>query len=376
MRGQVSRQESERAERLGKRLNADIVVRATLAVGAAILLAGVGLIVSARLDGAARTNIGVGLMTGVIVGGALSSVEFGLEQRRRDHEERERDRQREDLIDYMQGSVARLIMLHARELYMTIYMFREPLNSSSIVGFRGREDAHLVVRGVQWVADLGDTDADWYRSARTVQAVDVAMLVGSHLAEREGMHLGDRLELLRFLTEEAASRISGTADFLSQTDSLKLAQDLADVASNLAVSATTLRLNEFLGSRAAQLPRLEPRPVDDDGVTYIEMPSTDLQFGRESVAYLIDQLRHRPGTRTSRVQVEQQRMIDQADDDAVAVERWRELLTGHSPNGAWEQRFASDSWLRRVLGAASEQVQWNYGLTGRSQSSSSGGGGQ
>ena len=180
----------------------DVRWSAVILLGLAVALIGVGFIVSAPLDADARNSIGVGLLTGVIVGGALTAVEYALERRGRIEKGQEAERQRRDLIDYANRLLARLVVRHARELYMSIYRIDEPDRSSdSLPGFRGREDSQLLVRGVQWVADKDETDPDWYKAPRTIESVDVLLLAGSQMAECETIQLhADGLTRLRYLS--------------------------------------------------------------------------------------------------------------------------------------------------------------------------------
>jgi hypothetical protein len=352
--------------------------RTALWVGAVVFICAVGvlgaaLVSTAPLDDQGRNNLGVGLLAGVVVGAALIVVGYALDKQRRANEEEQDERQRQGLLEYARGRLARLVQQYARELeWRTYRALQDALPAGSPPHFRGREDVRTVWRSILWISDIDQTDPHWYRDPATVECVDLTLLVSSHIIERHGGGPAEpaEFERLEFFTEDTASRLSGTADILSQLRSPDRAQRLADVSSTIQLAAVTLSVRDALGAAGVPpLPRVE-LDVDEDGVTHLEAPDAGTQFISQFLAYVVDLLQHGFGedrAAPSPLVVGSRRLIDSPDDDGIVRHRWPSLIRGsEAVEGLWAERYADGSWLRKALKYGSERASWSWGVDSNS----------
>ena len=227
-------------------------------------------------------------------------------------------------------------------------------------------------RSILWISDIDQTDPHWYRDPATVERVDLTLLVASHIIERHGGGPVEpaEFERLEFFTVDTASRLSGTADILSQLRSPDQAQRLADVSSTIQLAAVTLSVRDALGEAGVPpLPRAE-LDVDEDGVTHLEAPDAGTQFISEFLAYVVDLLRHGFGedrAAPSPLLVGSRRLIDSPDNDEIVQHRWPSLIRGsEAVEGLWAERYADGSWLRKALKYGSERASWSWGVDSNS----------
>lgn len=342
-------------------------------LAAAIILLGLGLIVSTwPLDSGDIVELGAGLVTGGLIGIALTAFESALERRRTAQADRKVEQQGSDLIDYAHSLLGRLVVRHAQALY--VLLLASPLQqadrSVNLEGTKVPRD--LLLRGVQWAADKDEDEAAWYRNPRTVESIDAVLQTGVDLAKIENSQLGEsHLEILLFHTEETADRLTKTADYLSQGGHPNAARTVVDCASNLRGAIMALPLSDFVGQREIQLPRADPQ-TDENGVVHIRMGSgmdTGLQFLSESVCYIANQLRNElpdatDGSAVAKLKAEAspRRVIDSLTNDEIVRLRWGRLLSASENNNLWSTRFEEGSWLRRALEVASAQVRWSWGV--------------
>lgn len=342
----------------------------------AVGVLGAALVATAPFDDQGRDNLGVGLLTGVVVGAALIAVEYALDKQRRANEEDQDDLQRQGLLEYARGRLAGLVQQYARELEWRTY---RTLQDASFAGspphFRGREDVRAVWRSLLWISDIDQTDPHWYRDAATVERVDLTVLVASHIIERHGggPAAPTEFERLQFFNVDAASRLSGTADILSQLRSPDRAQRLADVSSTIQLAAETLSVRDAVGTAGVPpLPRAELE-VDNEGVTHLEAPDAGTQFIRQFLAYVVDLLLRGFGedpSAPSTLLVGSHRLIDSPDDDRIVRHRWPSLIRGsEAVEGLWAERYADGSWLRKALEYGADRTSWSWGVDSNSPES-------
>src|SRR5437762_287331 len=87
--------EQEAAAGRGGRARAWVLVGAAVGVG----LGGLALVLSAPLNGSARTGLGSGLITGLIVGVAVAAIQWTVESRRVARELEEKERQHRTMYE-------------------------------------------------------------------------------------------------------------------------------------------------------------------------------------------------------------------------------------------------------------------------------------
>lgn len=402
----VTNKRTERSEQFGFR-GPVVVAMVALVVAGAV---GIALVWWANLDTPDRRNsLGVGLLTGVVAGGAVLWVEFALNKSRRAAERAEEEEKRADLVAYSTRELARLIPRYARVLEALLYRIlghaQEAAREVGAAppGFIG--DVRTIWMSVMSISNIDQTRPDWYEDSEFLERVDVTLLVATHLieftdehvvasiesadtvagepvetpgayraeeasaypadedveesAERGGASPSDDLELepWRLAALDVAARISGTADILSQFRAPDRAQRLAHVASNITLAAETLDVNYVLGSRG--VPPL-PHYVDSHGTSIPVGGRNPVTFMQQFVPYVVDLVRtgiakEQPATPG--------RLIDRPDDDEIALQRWPSLIRSHEAvDGLWRERYAQGSWLRRALQTGAEDTSWSWGL--------------
>jgi hypothetical protein len=308
-----------------------------------VALIGIILISTAPMNGEARNNLGVGLLTGVIVGLALVGTEYALDRRREARALALAASQRIGFVESARLSIADLVVAHVQHLAMKLMSTSDiPDARAQPAGWQGESDKSLVVRGLMWVAELPAQDPTWWRTPRKLAAVDAIFLTATDVAERCGLHVSaDELNAMAFETDRAVSRISIAAERLSESGDPYSAHELDRLSDEL-----------LSGEVRTDLPDLgDWGTADFDSIITVGGAFHNM---REFVAYLIDQL-----------------WVDQASDegaqewrnreDDVAIQRWGELLTD-TPTGAirWGDRFLDGSWLRALLEQASTEIRATF----------------
>jgi hypothetical protein len=126
---------------------------AILLVGFAALV-GIVLIATSAFDDPNRNNLGVGLLTGVVVGIPLIGVESALDTRRADREQDDVHRRRLSLRESAAISLASLAIDYVEQLAIVLMQSQDlPDSRAQPAGWRGAEDKSLVVRALMGLPD-------------------------------------------------------------------------------------------------------------------------------------------------------------------------------------------------------------------------------
>jgi hypothetical protein len=204
-------------------------------------------------------------------------------------------------------------------------------------GFRDGDLAE-VHRVLQWLSDVAGAGTDWWRDLRDLVTVDAAIWIASDLLDRltppdpahplpdgilDRLHERRRTAVLELVGIAERQHEMGYADDADGTTDLVRALYATDVP-----KAYTVPLDSYT--------RLE------DGVEIIG--GRPFEFARSEVSYIVDHLR------PDRISVNGFGEPRELDPLPASRYRWGRLLeTSDDASTAWQQRFAENSWFRRVM---------------------------
>ncbi|MGW2288561.1 hypothetical protein [Streptomyces phaeochromogenes] len=334
-----------------------------LILGAAALAAtGLALVLSAPLDGAARTGLGSTLLTGLIIGISVSGIERGIEARRVAAERRRDEEQYEAMLDLARNGLGGLMAAYVWAYWWLLLPYSDDPNfvTNLPAGFRN-EDSREVHRGLQWLREMMGADQSWWRDQTLREAADALSFVATDLLERtsfreilteEGQRqnpaawqsVQESLRLIEIARERAVERLEGVAQRLAQAGDSQRALRIDGQVEALVLP------DFFMWVYAPTLDRLETR----DGETELDRPLSSV---RTEVAWIVDQLRPDP------IAANEYGEPAVANAPEHAVYRWSHLFDVHEgAEGAWDRRFSQGSWLRRIFARAGTDLRARFGL--------------
>jgi hypothetical protein len=314
-------------------------------------LVGVVLIATAPFDGPSRNNVGVGLLTGVIVGVALMGFENMLDRRREKREQEALKKRREGFLESSKISLSLLIVDYAAQLVLVLMNDDgRPDSKSQPPYWRIDDDRALVIRGLMWVAELPNQNSLWWREDRNLVACDAIITVATDLAERSMVELTDAdfanfdidVQKARRSLTVAAARLSESGDPYGAHEIDKISDSLISIPSQWA---------------KAKLPDLGRWETEQ-----AEILTTGGQFDyiRKIVCFTVDLLR---------ADLKLRDVLATAPEGhlPINVQRWGILAEADktSTSDLWQTRFADDSWMRRLLADASNNLQRMFGIKDR-----------
>jgi hypothetical protein len=333
-------------------------VREWLFVGAAIGigLGGLALVLSAPLDGPARTGLGSGLITGLIVGVAVAAIQWTVESRRVAREAEEKERQHRTMYDVACSRLGTLVGAHMWTYWQLLLPYvNEPptLLADEPPGYRD-DDLRNVHRVLQWLREQMGGDLRWWQDATLLVTADALSFVTTDLLERIGFPdvLGEEwspdddlaIRSLSEARERAVERIAGIAERLADAGDIERAFALDTqvdaFVSNQPMTTYTPDLGVFRTS---------------EGVTLIGKRA--LADVRTEVGWIVDQLRPDP------VHVNEYGVPTSPGAPHPAEYRWGRLFGPEDdPATAWERRYAAGSWLRAIFERAERELPAMFGL--------------
>jgi hypothetical protein len=312
--------------------------------------AGVALVASAPLDGPARSSLGGSLLTGVVVGAALFGFEDSLDRRRAAREEAFRRELYRGMVAAANDSLASLVSTHVGWLWFWFQELVSPTPDESEpaitelppparpLGWKGSQDTNDVRRALMWRAEVMGDNPSWWRNEIDLASTDAIYFVATDLAERFDRQPNEEEEIAEIIQAKTRTitRLAGIAQRLSESGA-------GAEASRIDAQVDSLRF----GRTASYIPHL-PRWGTEDYDYVIPIGSPPLTAFREEVAWLTAELRER--------NIRVDRDGDPIEESAPTAEayRWQPLFSpSETARGAWDRRFESDSWFRRLMGNAS-----------------------
>ncbi len=327
-----------------------------LVVGALVVgVAGVWLVASAPFDDSARVQLGSGLITGAFVGFAVAAIEWAAERR----EALSKEARHAAMEQAARGRVAVLVSAHIWSFWWLLLPFRDsppPLVTDNPQGY-GPGDVKSTHRALQWLRERMGADPLWWEDPSLRAAADALLFVSTDLAER--MEVVDRADAqglagiersfqsVERVHERTVERLIGIADRLAADGDIERAFALDNQADALQSDSVPVAYVPDLGAFV---------PLDGR----IHVGKRMFSDVRSQVGWLVDQLRADPVT------VNEYGVPISPDAPHAAVYRWGPLFgVGDDPSAAWEQRFSSDSWLRRIFETSREELSAIFGVQSR-----------
>jgi hypothetical protein len=345
-----------------------------VAVGVGLAAAGIALVLSAPLDDDARSNLGIGLLTGLVVGVSMFALEYVIERRNEAKQQSLRDAEADFLIGRY---LAELIVDSAQVVWMTLASHdAEPDSAAAhgtLPGFDPTGDPQRVMTGVHWVADLDRTGGDWFVDLRSIEMADVLVQAGLHQLTFVDAELSESdFDRIRYRVDQTAARVAGIAAHAGVHGDSLAGRRLLDVASNLREGAETGSIQEVV---EVDLPRVRPTwSIEGDSEILrvgAEMTAS-VEFISVVVGYSSDILRevlngvpeqrHTSQQAPGELPTGRDLVASQRKDTDIVQHRWSSLVTA-AEAAPWANRFTEGSWFRATLNQAARAVRANYGLS-------------
>lgn len=319
----------------------------TVLVIASAGVVGIVLIATAPFDGPSRSNVGVGLLTGVIVGIALIGFESMLDRRRDRREQEALQNRREAFRESSKLALSSLIVDCVELIVMVLLENNEarPDSKSAPPHWKGDSDRRLVTRGLMWCAEFPNLDSSWWQEHLKLVACDAIVTLSIDLAERSMIKLTEEnWGRFNIVTNKALERLAVAAERLSESGDPYSAHDIDKVADLLTdIPSTWTKAN-----------------VPDLGIWGTEKTDHVLTVGgpferiRAVVCFTVDLLGADLDFRAVLAP-------SQVSDVPISRQRWGGLTHESAGNDLWSNRFAEDSWMRRLLNVASDDVRQIFG---------------
>jgi hypothetical protein len=156
-----------------------------VAGGAVVVgVAGFVLVLSAPFDDSARTGLGSGLITGMIVGLALAAIQWTVER----YEEANKEVRHATMHQVAVSRIAALVSAHIWNLWNLLLPYvdsKPPLVTVDPQGY-SPDDLRNTQRALQWLRERMGADPPWWRDATLRATADVLSFVSTDLVERTG----------------------------------------------------------------------------------------------------------------------------------------------------------------------------------------------
>ena len=319
----------------------------TVLVIASAGVVGIVLIATAPFDGPSRSNVGVGLLTGVIVGIALIGFESTLDRRRDRREQEALQNRREAFRESYKLALSSLIVDCVELIIMVLLENNEarPDSKSQPPYWKGDSDRRLVTRGLMWCAEFPNLNPSWWQEHLKLVACDAIVTLSIDLAERSMVKLTEEnWGRFNIATNKALERLAVAAERLSESGDPYSAHDIDKVADLLTdIPGTWTKAN-----------------VPDLGIWGTEKTDHVLTVGgpferiRAVVSFTVDLLGADLDFRAVLAP-------SQVSDVPISRQRWGGLTHESADSDLWSNRFAEDSWMRRLLNVASDDVRQIFG---------------
>jgi hypothetical protein len=331
--------------REGQQLNENRRSRQRIFVATSIIVGIIGLafVFSAPFDGTARTALGSGLITGLIVGLAVAAIQWTVESRRVDNDQKTKEQQCAAIQEIARSRLGLLISHYIWIFWYALLPYvgqPAPLVGEIPQGYRA-EDVQNTQRTLQWLREKTGADERWWQDATLLAVADAICFVAIDL-------LG-RLEYPDTLGEERPAEIDSLIQELQEVRdrAVRRLPYLADLLAGAGDIDRALTVN-------MQVDALESRGKMP---TYIP-DEFRMSYEACQVGWLTDQLRRDPVVKVNEYGVPLSPCAQDASDY-----RWCQLFTVNEDRSiAWNQRFASGSWLRSIFDRARRELPGLYGL--------------
>ena len=168
--------------------------RLLLGGAVAVGIIGLALVLSAPLNDSARTGLGAGLITGLIVGIAIAAIQWTIESRRIARQRRTEEQQHAAMYEVALSRLGTLIAAHMWNYWRLLLPFVDeppPLVTQDPPGYRD-DDVRNTHRALQWLREKIGGDVRWWRDATLLATADGLSFVATDLLERIGFPDRDR----------------------------------------------------------------------------------------------------------------------------------------------------------------------------------------
>lgn len=213
-----------------------------------------------------------------------------------------------------------------------IFTFNQP------TGFR-EGDINELHRTIQWLADVTERDAGWWRDVSILVTVEAAVWVVSDVMDRlkpmddSNSNFENALDIMEERRRKVIMRL---AEIIDQQDSIEDRTGSSKTRDFLKY----LRISE--DARPSYIVDLDSYTRLEDEVEVIgERP---FGFMRTEVSWIVDYLR------PDSIEVDKFGEPLGVGMPQASEYRWGRLLqSGDDPNTVWESRFTANSWFHRAL---------------------------